>query len=82
MRIRIGLLIRLMRCAILTAITPTRVEIADVINIGINISVGCVAPICARYIIILIGISINPEVLSTRNITIGLVAVSFRGFSS
>ena len=38
MRIRIGLLIRLMRCAILTAITPTRVEIADVINIGINIS--------------------------------------------
>ena len=47
-----------------------------------NISVGCAAPIWARYIMMLIGIRISPEVLSTRNMTIGLVAVSFWGFNS
>lgn len=43
---------------------------------------GCAAPICERYIMMLTGININPEVFSTRNIIIGLVAVSFFGLSS
>lgn len=51
-------------------------------RIGIKISVGCAAPIWARYTMIEIGISISPEVLITRNMIIGLLAVSFFGFSS
>ena len=49
---------------------------------GMKISVGWAAPIWARYTIIEIGISVSPLVFSTRNIIIGLVAVSFLGFSS
>ena len=81
-RISMGLFNRLMRCAMLTAMTPTMVEMAVVISVGIKMSVGWAAPICERYIMMLTGISISPEVLSTRNMTIGLVAVSFLGFSS
>ena len=77
-----GLFNRLMRCAMLTAMTPIMVEMAVVISVGIKMSVGWAAPICERYIMMLTGISISPEVLRTRNITIGLVAVSFFGFSS
>ena len=49
---------------------------------GTNTSVGCAAPIWARYTMMLIGISVSPEVFSTRNMIIGLLAVSFLGFSS
>ena len=81
-RMRIGLFNRFIRCAMLTAITPTVVEMAVVISVGMKMSVGCAAPICERYIMMLTGININPEVFSTRNIIIGLVAVSFFGLSS
>ena len=60
---------------------PTIVEMVVVIRVGIKISVGCAAPIWARYIIMLMGMRIKPEVLMTKNIIIGLVAVSFLGFS-
>ena len=62
--------------------TPTRVEIKVLSRIGINTSVGWAAPICARYTMILIGMMMRPEVLITRNMIIGLEAVSFFGFSS
>ena len=81
-RIRMGLFSRFIRCAMLTAATPTIVEIAVVISVGMKMSVGCAAPICERYIMMLTGISISPDVFITRNIIIGLVAVSFFGFSS
>ena len=45
-------------------------------------SVGCAAPICALYTMMLTGMMVSPEVLSTRNIIIGLLAVSFFGLSS
>lgn len=51
-------------------------------SVGMKMSVGSAAPICARYTMILTGMRISPEVLMTRNIIIGLVAVSFFGFSS
>lgn len=47
-----------------------------------KISVGWAAPIWARYTMIEIGISVSPEVFSTRNIIIGFVAVSFFVFRS
>ena len=62
--------------------TPTKVEMKVLSRIGINTSVGCAAPICARYTMMLIGIMMRPEVLITKNIIIGLEAVSFFGFRS
>ena len=78
----IALLNRLIFWLILTTVMPTIVEIVVVMSVGIKMSVGCAAPICERYIMMLIGIKISPLVLITRNIIIGLVAVSFLGFSS
>ena len=45
-------------------------------------SVGCAAPICARYTMMLMGIMVSPDVFSTKNIIIGLLAVSFLVFRS
>ncbi|EJX01317.1 hypothetical protein EVA_10574 [gut metagenome] len=73
---------RLMRCDQLTTVTPTSVEIVVVSRVGMNISVGCAAPICARYTMMLTGIRMSPDVFITRNMIIGLVAVSFCEFSS
>ena len=61
---------------------PASVEKNVARRMGTKMSVGCAAPICARYTMILTGIKVSPDVLSTRNIIIGLVAVSFFGFSS
>ena len=61
---------------------PVRVEKNVVSRSGMNTSVGWAAPICALYTMMLTGINVSPLVLSTRNIIIGLVAVSFFGFSS
>ena len=47
-----------------------------------NTSVGCAAPSCARYTMMLTGMMVRPEVLSTRNIIMGFEAVSLRGLSS
>lgn len=49
---------------------------------GIKISVGCAAPICALYTIMLTGISVKPEVFSTKNIIMEFDAVSFLVFNS
>ena len=79
---RMGRQKRLMRWLMLTAVMPTTVDTVVVSSVGMKMSVGCAAPICARYIMMLTGIRIRPEVLMTRNMIIGLVAVSLRGFSS
>lgn len=76
-RISTGLQNRFNRCEMLTAATPTRVDMVVVSSVGMKMSVGWTAPICARYIMMLTGISINPDVFITRNIIIGFVAVSF-----
>ena len=59
-------------------------------SMGTKTSVGCAAATLlppksrgvARYTMMLIGISVSPLVFSTRNIIMGLVAVSFFLFSS
>ena len=61
---------------------PASVEKNVASRMGIKISVGCAAPICTRYTMIETGISVSPDVFSTRNIIIGFHAVSFFGFSS
>ena len=66
----------------LVMMIPASVEKNAANRIGINTSVGCAAPICARYTRIEIGISVRPLVFSTKNMIIGFVAVSFLGFSS
>ena len=64
-------------CLIHNATMPTRVDINVARSIGKKTSVGLAAPACARYIIMLIGIKQRPDALSTRNIIIASVAVSF-----
>ncbi|OPZ26605.1 MAG: hypothetical protein BWZ00_01625 [Bacteroidetes bacterium ADurb.BinA174] len=44
------------------------------IIIGIKTSAGLAAPICARYTIIVTGISVSPDAFSTKNIIIGFEA--------
>lgn len=61
---------------------PASVEKKVASRIGIKISVGCAAPIWARYTRIEIGISVSPLVFSTRNMIMGLLAVSFLVFNS
>ena len=61
---------------------PAIVEKKVASRIGMKMSVGWAAPICARYTMILTGISVSPLVFSTRNIIIGFDAVSFFWFSS
>ena len=61
---------------------PASVEKNVASSMGTKISVGCAAPICARYTMMLTGMRVSPLVFSTRNIIIGLVAVSFLVLSS
>ena len=61
---------------------PAKVEKKVASRMGTNISVGWVAPSCARYTMMLIGISVSPDVFSTRNMIMGLLAVSFLEFNS
>ena len=49
---------------------------------GRKTSEGFAAPICARYIMIVIGISVNPEALIQRNMIIGLLADSLSVLNS
>ena len=51
-------------------------------RIGTNTSVGCAAPSCERYIIMLMGMIVSPEVFNTRNIIIEFEARSLPPFSS
>lgn len=67
-----------MRCFMHSAVRPTIVATDVAMRIGMKISVGLDAPPCARYIIMLIGIRHKPDELSTRNMIIASVAVSFR----
>ena len=66
----------------LVTIKPTNVATVVAMSIGKNTSVGFAAPICVRNVSTDTGMIVNPDVLSTRNIIIGLLAVSFFGFSS
>ena len=61
---------------------PAKVEKNVASRMGMKMSVGWAAPICARYTMMLTGMSVSPDVFSTRNIIIGLDAVSFFVFSS
>ena len=58
---------------------PANVEKNVASRMGMNTSVGWAAPICERYTRMEMGMRVRPEVLSTRNMIIGLVAVSFFG---
>ena len=71
-----------MRCLMQTASMATNVEENVASIIGRKTSDGLAAPICARYIMMVIGIRVNPEALMQRNIIIGLLAESFSVFSS
>ena len=51
-------------------------------SMGMKMSVGVCAPLAALMARILVGIMVSPDVLSTKNIIMGLVAVSFLPFSS
>ena len=62
--------------------TPASVATVVASSMGMNTSVGCAAPCCARYERIDTGMMVSPDVFSTRNIIIGFVAVSFFVFSS
>ena len=73
---------RLMRCTSPVTTMPQRVLKNVASNMGRNMSVGCAAPICARYTMILTGMMVSPLVLSTRNIIMELEAVSFFVFNS
>ena len=57
--------------------TPARVEKNVANRMGMKMSVGCAAPNWARYTIMEMGMSVRPLVLSTRNMIIGFVAVTF-----
>ena len=46
--IRMGLQSKLMRWLMLTTATPTKVDTVVVSSVGMKMSVGWVAPICAR----------------------------------
>ena len=63
---------------------PAKVAAKVARRIGTKISVGCAAPIWARYTRILTGMMVSPDVLSTRNMIIELEAVSlsFATFSA
>ena len=76
------LLSRLIFWKKLVMMIPDNVEKNVASKMGIKISVGCAAPIWARYTRIDIGMSVSPLVFSTRNIIIGLLAVSFFWFRS
>ena len=62
--------------------TPASVEKKVANKMGMKMSVGWAAPSCALYTIMLTGMSVSPEVLSTRNMIIGFDAVSFLLFNS
>ena len=73
---------RLMRCHSEVMMMPAMVATLVASKMGMKTSVGVCAPLAARKARIVVGMMVSPEVLSTRNIIIGLVAVSFLGFSS
>ena len=62
--------------------SPPKVEQAVARRMGMKMSLGLAAPNCARYIMMLIGMMVSPEVLSTRNMIIASLAVSFLVLSS
>ena len=70
------------RCHRAVMIMPANVATRVARSIGMKTSVGVAAPYEARKARMLVGMMVSPEVLSTRNIIIGLVAVSFLLFSS
>ena len=73
---------RFIRCFAAIIKKPVNVETDVASKIGIKTSVGRVAPICARYIKIVIGISVTEEALITINKICASLASSFLGLCS
>ncbi len=73
---------RLMRCHSAVMTIPASVATVVAKRMGINTSVGVAAPYEALKAKMVVGMMVSPDVLSTKNIIIGLVAVSLRPFSS
>ena len=73
---------RFMRWYMHVTIKPTSVATVVAMSIGRNTSVGFAAPAAVRNVSTDTGISVKPDVFSTRNIIMGLLAVSFFVFSS
>ena len=65
-----------------TAMRPTSVEQKVAMSMGRKTSDGLAAPIWARYTMTPRGTMVSPVVLSTRNMIMGLLAVSLRGLIS
>ena len=72
----------LMRCLMQHSSRPPKVEQAVASSSGRKMSEGLAAPNWARYIMMEIGMMVMPDVLSTRNMIIASVAVSFSLLSS
>ena len=73
---------RLMRCQSEVMMIPAMVATLVANRMGMKTSVGVCAPLAARKARIVVGMMVSPEVLSTKNMIIGLVAVSFLTLSS
>ena len=79
---------RLMRCQMATAISPAQNETKVPSSVGRKMSAAlkptspCLSAMLWRMAITDVGISVMPAVLSTRNMIIGLLAVSFCGLIS
>lgn len=71
-----------MRCHRAVMMMPANVATSVARSIGMKTSVGVAAPYEARKARMLVGMMVSPEVLSTKNIIMGLVAVSFLLLSS
>ena len=76
------LLRRSIFCRIAVSRNPTRVETDVASKIGMKTSVGRLAPICARYIKIVIGIRVTEEAFNIINRICASLAVSFCGLCS
>ena len=69
-------------CAIQTHIRPTSVATYVAIRIGRKTSAGLAAPSCARYAMMVVGMSVSPLAPRTTNIIMALEAFDLSLFSS
>ena len=72
----------LMRCATQTQMRPTSVATYVAMRIGRKTSAGFAAPNCARYAMMVVGISVRPLAPSTTNMIMALEALALSVFSS
>ena len=69
-------------CATQTHSSPTSVATYVAISIGRNTSAGLAAPSCARYAMMVVGMSVRPLAPKTTNMIIALEAFVLSLFSS